>query len=357
MGALHEGLHAVREVKMLGREPSFAETFEACERALAGIRVRQEAARALPRLLSEAMLMITMIAVAAALLASGEGAAVPLLGLYAYAGLRLLPVADRLVDAVHRIRAVHHPLDRMLRDLDRFASEGERGPGTGPGLRAGLELVDVGFTYPGSERPALRGVGLSIRRGECVGIVGPTGSGKSTLMMILSGLAPPTAGTLRVDGREIDDPVAWRRSVGLVPQSVHLLDAPLRANVVFGADDVDESRLEAALAEAGLDEVVAHLPRGVDTVVGSGGPGSRAESASGSRSPAPSTRAGTCCCSTRRRRPWTVPPSATCSRPSTATGPAGRWWWWPTGSARSGAATGSWCSAKAPSSPRARSPR
>jgi ATP-binding cassette subfamily C protein len=132
----------------------------------------------------------------------------------------------------------------------------------------------VTFTYPGAGRAALQQVNLTIRKGESVGIVGPSGSGKSTLVDVLLALIDPTSGRLTVDGRDVASAHrAWQRNIGYVAQSFYLLDDTLRRNIAFGveADAVDEDRLRHVVRAARLDEVVASLPQGLDTVIGEGG--------------------------------------------------------------------------------------
>ena len=113
-----------------------------------------------------------------------------------------------------------------------------------------------------------------IERGQSVGIVGPTGAGKSTLVDVLLGLLPPTTGRVLIDGEPLEGRErAWQRQIGYVSQDVYLLDDTLRRNIAFGIPDgaIDEARLAAAVAQARLDEVVAALPSKLETVVGENG--------------------------------------------------------------------------------------
>src|SRR5204863_243209 len=128
--------------------------------------------------------------------------------------------------------------------------------------------------YDGGPPWALHDISFTIRRGQSVGIVGPTGAGKSTLIDVLLGLLPPTTGQVLVDGEPLEGRErAWQRLIGYVPQDVYLLDDSLRRNVAFGIADgaVDEDRLARAISLARLDEVVRDLPRQLDTNVGADG--------------------------------------------------------------------------------------
>jgi ATP-binding cassette subfamily C protein len=117
-------------------------------------------------------------------------------------------------------------------------------------------------------------VSLVIRRGESVAIVGSTGAGKSTLINIILGLLKPSAGTVSVDDRDLlQNLPAWRSKIGYVPQEIYLFDDTLRRNIALGREDaeIDAGKLAAAIRMAQLEEVVAALPLGLDTVVGERG--------------------------------------------------------------------------------------
>jgi ABC-type multidrug transport system fused ATPase/permease subunit len=139
-----------------------------------------------------------------------------------------------------------------------------------------LELDDVTLTYPDQEEPALAGLSTRIARGEWVGVVGPTGAGKTTLVDILLGLLIPDQGIIRVDGRPLDmreEARSWRAGVGYVPQSIFLSDDSIALNIAFGVaqEEVDRERVHEVAALAQLDEFIRRLPDGYDTLVGERG--------------------------------------------------------------------------------------
>jgi ATP-binding cassette, subfamily C, bacterial CydCD len=161
------------------------------------------------------------------------------------------------------------------------AVEAEPVPVTdGPGVpaapaRGGLavELADVRFTYPGRTRPALDGISLRIRDGSTVALVGPSGAGKTTVASLLLRFWDPQSGVIRLFGHdlreyELDE---LRRRIALVAQDTYLFNDTLRANVLLARPDADEGALRLALERAALDEMVAALPDGLDTIVGERG--------------------------------------------------------------------------------------
>ena len=148
-----------------------------------------------------------------------------------------------------------------------------------------VQFQGVGFTYPGASRPVLREVDFTVEPGQTVAVVGPTGSGKSTLMALLARLYDPTEGVVRVDGVPVDrvEPAELRRAIGVVAQDTFLFSDTIEANIALGldgapdADDVDESgpdvaqAVEAAARIAQLHEQVEEFPRGYDTLLGERG--------------------------------------------------------------------------------------
>jgi ABC-type multidrug transport system fused ATPase/permease subunit len=142
-------------------------------------------------------------------------------------------------------------------------------------LNQALELRNIGYVYPGSTA-GLRDVSLTLRKGKSLGIVGRTGSGKTTLVDLILGLLVPQQGTVLVDGTPLDDHSrrAWQKSIGYVPQDIFLSDATLAQNIALGlpVDKIDQTKVEHAARIARIhDFVVDSLPDGYATRVGERG--------------------------------------------------------------------------------------
>ncbi|HWV58476.1 MAG TPA: ABC transporter ATP-binding protein [Longimicrobiales bacterium] len=142
-------------------------------------------------------------------------------------------------------------------------------------IRGEIEFDDVWFRYPGSDRDVLRGVSFRIRPGQTVALVGPTGSGKSTIVALLARLYDPTAGRVMVDGVPVNryDLGALRRAMGIVPQEAFVFSETIEENVALGVTDPDvrEQAVLRAAEVARLDEAVAEFPQGYQTLLGERG--------------------------------------------------------------------------------------
>jgi thiol reductant ABC exporter CydD subunit len=136
-----------------------------------------------------------------------------------------------------------------------------------------VALERVRFSYPGRGVPALDGLDLAVASGEHVAVLGPSGSGKSTLLWGLLGFLAPEVGRVTVGGVDLRrvDPAQWRRRVAWVPQHPHLFRGTIEENLRMGDATATVSDLRRALEWAGLGELVAQLPRGLDSEVGERG--------------------------------------------------------------------------------------
>jgi len=274
---LQQSLGAIKDVKVTGRQPFFESRFRHLKRDLGHTKQRRAWAASLARLGVEATLILSMLLVVFLVMRQDVpgSTTVSVLALFGYTGFRVIPSANRIMLNVGYMREAHpwiRNMDEDMRQLRMPSSrpfEPER-----PMLQETLACDNVSFGYEGGPPFALSDISFTIKRGQSVGIVGPTGAGKSTLVDVLLGLLPPTTGRVLIDGETLEGRErAWQRQIGYVSQDVYLLDDTLRRNIAFGMADaaIDEARLAAAVKQARLDEVVSSLPQRLETVVGENG--------------------------------------------------------------------------------------
>jgi ATP-binding cassette subfamily C protein len=277
--SVQQSLGGLKEIRVMGRERFFYERFSDLERALARITCLHETFASFPRLLMETTFVLGMLLILSITARGGAGEdAVPLLGLCAYGGFRILPSINRILLHWNGIRFGAAVVDHLYDDMMLFerhrgdrsrSSGGEARPFTGS-----IVLDGVQYVYDGSDSPALKDISLTVHRGESIGIVGPTGGGKSTLINIILGLLRPSRGRVTVDGRDIFASLGlWQQKIGYVPQEIYLIDDSLRRNIAFGLSDegIEEQKVRAAVGLAQLEEFLASLPLGLDTMTGERG--------------------------------------------------------------------------------------
>ena len=163
----------------------------------------------------------------------------------------------------------------QLEGLLREPREAE-GAGAGVDKATGLLHVEnLSFSYPDSGAPALDGVSFELEPGTIVGVAGPPGSGKSTLVRLLLGVESPDSGRIMLDGQDLRRlaPAGYRPEFGVVPQEVQLFSGSIVENIAMGAEDRSLSRVIAAARFVGADEFVRRLPQGYETRLGERGVG------------------------------------------------------------------------------------
>jgi ABC-type multidrug transport system fused ATPase/permease subunit len=227
------------------------------------------------------VLMITGAALVIAFATlSGSGTTVLVsIGVLLTGGLRLVPSLNSLLIASTNIRSNEPAVGIVECELVRLG-EPEEPPETS--MDPSSEYVPSGaftcdeltFRYPTRNVDALSGVSIDVSFGEAIGVVGATGSGKSTFIDLLLGLLDPVAGSISIDEKPLKSSLrAWRSQIGFVPQDIFLVDDTLAANITFGEAEevVSDGRIAEAIRLAQLEDVVAELPEGLDTMLGERG--------------------------------------------------------------------------------------
>ena len=272
---LQQGFGGVKDVKILGREDYFIAGYSRDLSGNAYVRRRYAVAQTLPRFSMELLTIICLGLLVSLMVLSNKtvGDILPVLSLFGAAAFRLLPTLSQVINSFMSI-SVNRPI---VSDL--YTDLSLRIPGTitdqvARKLLDRIDIEDLSFSYARASRTAINDVSIHVRRGEAVGLIGSSGSGKSTLVDILLGLLEPTQGRVLIDGQDIHQNLrGWQDQIGYVPQSIFLIDDTLRRNVAFGLskEKIDDDAVKSAIRSAQLEEFVASLPDGIETVVGERG--------------------------------------------------------------------------------------
>ena len=277
----------MRDIKLRDAGPYFIDNIGAVSSRSAKAGVTNAWIGGLPRNLIEPIAFAGTIIWAMAALAAGRLAEVlPTLGVMAMAGYRLLPNVQQLYNCLHLVATNRFSLDELGEELDfsspsypvRVPKKAQRARvlrDKSPLFTEAIELRNITFTYSGAERPTLQGISLRIERGQSIGFVGQTGSGKSTLINLLLGLYEPTGGEILADRKPLGKPVPleWHTRIGYVPQEIFLMDDSLLKNIALGVEEseIDHERMKEAIISAQLQEVIDKMPQGLETQVGERG--------------------------------------------------------------------------------------
>jgi len=199
---------------------------------------------------------------------------IKLLGLFAVAGYRIMPSINRMMVAINGMntsRWIFAILEPLKYDRNEMASAQEKEIS----FHKEIKLDDISFSYPNQPKEIFSNFNLTINKGEVIGLVGPSGAGKTTLMNILLGFLKPTAGSYLIDDVVLDDTQkkAFYKKVGYVQQQVYLIDATIAENVAFGSSpkEIDYEKLEFVLKKANLWEMIKVLPETYHELIGENG--------------------------------------------------------------------------------------
>ncbi len=265
--------HGFKEIVLLGKREAFVHAYQYHSRKQSRVRAIQTATNTLPRLVIE-ILFVGLFVITIAILCLEHESPVQMLGVlggYLYAGFRVMPGLNRIVNMLNSFKAVVPSIERVHREYNEVAAKENYVDVSSFYFEKSINLNNVSFKYLNTEKDALKRVSFEIAKGECIGIVGETGSGKSTLVDVILGLLKPYDGAVLIDDKYPVNSYQWHQKIGYVPQSIYLTDDTIEANIAFGEKEIDVQRLNTAIDAAQLRKFIDHLPERAKTFVGERG--------------------------------------------------------------------------------------
>jgi ABC-type multidrug transport system fused ATPase/permease subunit len=200
----------------------------------------------------------------------------PILSLYVFTGYRLLPTLQLIYVSLTKLAFVSPSLNKLYDDMQNLSPIAFNNFEDVLTLNKEINLNNIQYSYPNSSKNVLKNISLNIPAKCTVGIMGTTGSGKTTMVDIILGLLEVQKGTLEVDGKIITKKNlrAWQSSIGYVPQNIFLADDTLASNIAFGAEDkdIDFKTIKKVSKISHLHNfVIDELPEGYQTEIGERG--------------------------------------------------------------------------------------
>ena len=276
--AISESFGAAKEVKIGGLEETFIKRFSDSSKTFAKHSATSTVINQLPRFALEIVAFggIMLIILYMMMQTGNFNKTLPIITLYAFAGYRLMPALQQIYASFTNLAFVGPALDALIEDLKNLKKP-ETNQDSGTLLfNKMIKLKNVHYNYPNTARTALKDVSLSIPVKTSVGIIGPTGSGKTTIVDIILGLLEPQKGSIEVDEQIITpkNTRAWQRLIGYVPQHIYLSDDTIAANIAFGlnSEDINQDVIEKVSKIANLHKfVINELPNKYKTTIGERG--------------------------------------------------------------------------------------
>ena len=272
----------IKELKLLGREKFFEEKVVSSRNNLSNNSKKQQLLLQLPRLFAETVCICGVMSVIIFEIVADKdlSALIPKLAVFAVAAFRLLPSIGKINSFTTEILFFKPALDEVYKDLvelDKIkvkCNDNENLESNNIIFETKISINNLSFSYEKSAPQILNNVDFSIMKGSAVGLVGPSGAGKTTLADIIMGLLEPCDGKITVDGKNIRDNIrSWQKQIGYVPQNIYLSDDTIRNNVAFGIPEkeIDDDKVWQALRKAQIEEFVKNSKEGLDTCVGDRG--------------------------------------------------------------------------------------
>ncbi|MDA9027183.1 ABC transporter ATP-binding protein/permease [Gammaproteobacteria bacterium] len=276
--ALQEGLGGIRDVLLDGTQKVYCDIYRQADHPLRRAQGTNIFISGCPRYIMETLGMVLIAALAYFLSrkVGGIAEALPVLGVLALGAQRLLPALQQIYNSWASIVASSASLDDTIELLDQPLMADLLQSAPAPLLfQKDLQFRGAHFRYTSDGPWVLDDLNLIIPKGARVGLVGSTGSGKSTTLDLLMGLLMPTKGELLVDGQPVSGGSirAWQQTIAHVPQSIYLADSTLAENIAFGvlSTNIDLDRVRQAARQAQIADFIESGPEGYQAYVGERG--------------------------------------------------------------------------------------
>jgi len=283
---IYESVMGIKEIKVANKEHYFINEYEKCGAGYVDAVQKYNIYNSTPRLLIETICIAGLVGYMSIVLANGANMEqmIPQLSVFALAAMRLLPSANRINNYTTSISYfepflwnVSENLQTEINDKNVVYDEAkyrEKKKVEKLLVAKEIELKDISYKYPNTDKLIFDHANITIPVGAAVGIVGSSGSGKTTMVDVLLGLLQLQNGVIKADGVDVQTNYeGWLKNIGYIPQSIFMIDDTIKKNVAFGFgdDEIDDEKVWAALREAQLEEFVRSLPEGLDTGIGERG--------------------------------------------------------------------------------------
>lgn len=276
----YQAVNGIKEIKTINREEYFISRFcEAVQIARRSVWTKSFLEKCPNYILEGLCVSGFMVMACVQILFKGEMTdVIPTLGVFAVAAFMILPSLGKVASKINGIVFYIPSLNQMyiitneMKSKEEFCQREFKNEQKEIIYKQPMIVDNVYWHYAGKDDYVLKGLSMSVEKGQTIGIIGKSGVGKTTLIDLILGLYKPQKGDITIDGISIfERPIMWSKYVGYVPQNVFLIDDSIRNNIIFGAEKNDESAVWSALEMAQLKTFVETLPDQLDTEVGERG--------------------------------------------------------------------------------------
>ena len=270
--SLLQFLYGFKEVIIRQKKRFFIDNYGHASLTLNRVRAITQTAHHYPRLFLETSIILIFIMLLAFTYnnTNHNDMVIATIGSYVYIGFRFAPSLNRIIIKFNTLKQITPSLNRLYQEyrLEKPAHIIQDIPEFS--FKDSIYFHDVSFTYDDNQM-ILHNINITIQKNDIIGVVGQTGSGKSTFINLLMGLLQPYHGHINIDKKFAVHSKQWQERIGYVAQSPYLLDASFAANIAFGEDNIDYKRVEELIDHVKLRDVINYHEQGIQTIIGENG--------------------------------------------------------------------------------------
>tara|TARA_A100001035_G_C27785608_1_gene504177 strand:- start:1712 stop:3073 length:1362 start_codon:yes stop_codon:yes gene_type:complete len=281
--SMQEGLGAIKDILLAGNQKIYLNEYKSADLPMRIKTAQNQILAYFPKYGFEALGMLLIACLALFSSNSSSGTTIILLGSFALAAQKMLPAIQNIYSSWAIIKSFSSSLEKVLKILRltpplKFDLIQKRNKNL---FKSSIQLKNISFSYSSNKKPILDNINLEVYSGNKIGLIGKTGSGKSTLIDILIGLLKPKNGVLLVDNIDIHSKKiksynllnSWKSIIAYVPQHIYLSDTSITENIAFGIDkdQIDMSRVIYAAEIAQIHQFIEKLPNKYETFIGERG--------------------------------------------------------------------------------------
>ena len=272
---LNQGLFSIKEIKIYNKENWVTNKFyTASKKTFLALR-NYDFFQILPRMFLEFLLMIAIMLCLLIFFKSKEiNVALSYLGIIVFASFRILPILSKLLRSIQSLAYSKSAYELLKKEFSLEHANFQDNKFDKAIFNKNIKFKNLSFKYDGSKNSQINNINLEIKKNDCIGIMGESGQGKSTLIDLIIGLLKPDHGEILVDQVDIKNNYrSWQNLIGYVPQNVYLSDDTIANNIAFGEvrENIDQKKLLEVIEQTKLKKLIDNLPNGVNEHVGSQG--------------------------------------------------------------------------------------
>ncbi len=271
---LQEMMNGIKEIKIYKRENYFLSKFNQTAQRVARVYYFYGFFSKLPKLFYEFLFVIIVVLVIFYFNQQNAdpGDFIPFLSVLLVASLRILPSLNRIFGSTQQLTFTRPSRDRIYNEI--INSDTDLNKNIETEFKNKIRFKKINYSFNAKRGNIISDFSFELQKGDFLSIFGPTGTGKSTLLNLFSGLLEPDSGEIFFDNKKIDySKTSWFNHISFVPQSTFLYDDSILENIIFGSDkkNINQARLNESIKIAQLETLINRLPDGVNTVIGDNG--------------------------------------------------------------------------------------